>query len=430
MKKVLSLLLGVMVMSVAFAQAPKDTYNLTMNQYSSTYYAEDGDWYCVLQNAAGDGFAFDIYAATIVSGQTYTFDADMDNYYSYAYVNGEEIDYSDASFTYTLSNGVEYVAATATLVNGDVYNLTYQRTLPVANDTVDVTIPSADLYNAIASDGLFQMYGYNGNRDWFASIVLASSQIAGNYTTNDFNTQYTYVAHLTTADTTIVDFYSGNATVTATATGYDCEAYLLCDDDVCYHIMMTYTAPVATDTVEIVCEGSASFGDYSDQDGSYLFVGFTADSTLGARINYFSTTIAGTYTMEDCDASYTNVYVNFQKVEAYDANFTVTATATGYAINAYILCTDNICYHVTMTYTQSGINTVSNDQVRVYPNPATDVLHVEANGINRIEVIDLAGRIVRTQVENTVNMSGLASGVYMLRTTTTEGVNVQKIVKK
>ncbi|KWW27766.1 MAG: hypothetical protein AUK64_2027, partial [bacterium P201] len=49
-----------------------------------------------------------------------------------------------------------------------------------------------------------------------------------------------------------------------------------------------------------------------------------------------------------------------------------------------------------------------------------------------IDVIDAAGRIVlsNTRNVNTLNISGLSNGVYMLRTATTEGVNIQKIIKK
>ena len=435
MKKVLSVLFAVLMSSVVFAQAPKTTYNLTMTSYNAEYYAEDGDWYCILQDANGNGFAFDIYTTSLVSGQTYTYANDMDSYYSYAQVNGEEYNYTDASFTYTLTNGVETVVAMATLENGDIYNLTYSRTLPVATDTLDVVIPNAELNDLTASNGVFQMVGFNADQSRYAAVAIYSTSVAGSYTDDDFYANYTYVAHLTAADTTFADFYSGNATVSATATGYALEAYLLCDDDVCYHITMTYTAPVATDTVDIVIP-NAELNDLTASNGVFQMVGFNADQSRFASVAIYSSSVAGTYTNDNFYANYTYVaYLTAADTtisEFYSGNATVTATANGYALEAYLLCDDEVCYHVTMTYTTSGINTVSNDQVRVYPNPATDMIHVEANGITRIEVIDLAGRVALTSAQdvNTINVSGLANGVYMLRTTTTEGVNVQKIVKK
>ncbi len=420
--------------SVVFAQAPKTTYNLTMTSYNAEYYAADNDWYCVLMDEDSNGFAFDIVANQIVSGTTYTLN-DMIIDYSYAYLNNVRNDYTAASFTYTVSNGTEYVAATVTLDNGDIYNLSYSRVLPVANDTIDVTIPAATLNDYTTSDGVYQMLGYTADQSNYATIVINSNQVVGTYTTSDFNPQYTWLAHMTAIDTTYSDLESGNATVMATATGYTLEAYLLCNDNHCYHLTMIYTAPMATDTVDVVIP-NAELNDLTASNGVFQMVGFNADQSRFASVAIYSSSVAGTYTNDNFYANYTYVaYLTAADTnisEFYSGNATVTATANGYALEAYLLCDDEVCYHVTMTYTTSGINTVSNDQVRVYPNPATDMLHVEANGITRIEVIDLAGRIVlsNTQALNTVNVSGLANGVYMLRTTTTEGVNVQKIVKK
>ena len=416
--------------SVVFAQAPKTTYNLTMTSYNAEYYAADNDWYCVLMDEDSNGFAFDIVANQIVSGTTYTLN-DMIIDYSYAYLNNVRNDYTAASFTYTVSNGTEYVAATVTLDNGDIYNLSYSRVLPVANDTIDVTIPAATLNDYTTSNGVYQMLGYTADQSNYATIVINSNQVVGTYTTSDFNPQYTWLAHMTAIDTTYSDLESGNATVMATATGYTLEAYLLCNDNHCYHLTMIYTAPMATDTVDIVLP-QVRFNDYSEYDGSYQFIGNSADSTTMASFNYFGAQVTGSFTWNDCDPTYSALVINSTTMSVASADIFVTATANGYNCEAYVLCTDNVCYHITMNYVESGINTVSNAQVSVYPNPATDMLHVEANGITRIDVIDLAGRIVlsNTQALNTVNVSGLANGVYMLRTTTTEGVNVQKIVKK
>ena len=342
------------------------------------------------------------------------------------------ISFIDGHFSVLVTDGGYDLVAY--LIGSDMhcYHITMNYTVPTmddATDTITYDIPAATLTDLTASStGAFQLRGYTADEAMYASVTAYSTQIPGNYEFEDFYTDYTYVYDVLLENQIAV--VAGHAAVTATSTGYSMDAYLLGVDFHCYHITFTYSTPVASDTIEVVCDGNATFRDYQSLDGSYMFAGFTADSVYGAAINYFSTTIAGSFAWADMDQSYTKVYFNLQGLETYDANATVTATANGYNVEAYILCTDNHCYHVTMTYTESGINTVSNDAVRVYPNPATDVLHIEANGITHIEVIDLAGRIVRTQVENTVNVSGLANGIYMLRTTTTEGVNVQKIVKK
>ncbi|KWW24607.1 MAG: hypothetical protein F082_1608 [bacterium F082] len=271
MKKILSVLVAVLLMTSLFAQsssrilndirdgqirgmlvksrahraaapgAPtsKATYNLTMTDCQSHYYEEDGDWYFGMSDGNAQ-FYFDIYAENIVSGHTYTF-SDMDDYYSYAKIGGEEYDYTAASFTYTLNaDGTEHISAMATLSTGDIYYLTYDT--PVAADTVEVVVPSAMLVDLTASNAVFQMRGTTADQRTLASVAINTSQVAGSYVSSDFNAYYTYMGFISAdaTDTTYAEFVAGEATVTATATGYTLEAYVLCDNNHCYHITMRY----------------------------------------------------------------------------------------------------------------------------------------------------------------------------------------------
>jgi len=156
---------------------------------------------------------------------------------------------------------------------------------------------------------------------------------------------------------------AGHATVSATAVGYSLDAYLLGADLHCYHVTMTYSTPVAADTVEVVIP-SATFSDYSDYDGSYQFIGASEDETYEVGFNYFSSTITGSFTWADCDASYSGLYVNGTSLSVYSAEFTVTEVEGGYQVEAYVLCTDNHCYHVMMFYSAEGINTANQVQVK------------------------------------------------------------------
>lgn len=49
--------------------------------------------------------------------------------------------------------------------------------------------------------------------------------------------------------------------------------------------------------------------------------------------------------------------------------------------------------------------------------------------INRIELLDLNGNIIKSSNENTINQSGLPSGVYILKVITNKGIFAKKIVK-
>ncbi len=68
----------------------------------------------------------------------------------------------------------------------------------------------------------------------------------------------------------------------------------------------------------------------------------------------------------------------------------------------------------------------------VYPNPATERLNISCNeAVREINVIDVTGRTVMTLgATNSVNVSSLATGVYMVRVATENGIGMQKFVKE
>lgn len=73
----------------------------------------------------------------------------------------------------------------------------------------------------------------------------------------------------------------------------------------------------------------------------------------------------------------------------------------------------------------SGVGEVAANGVKVYPNPATDVIYMAGNeGV--AELYDLSGSLVRTATGETMDVVDLASGVYVLRI----GTESHKIVKK
>ena len=70
-------------------------------------------------------------------------------------------------------------------------------------------------------------------------------------------------------------------------------------------------------------------------------------------------------------------------------------------------------------------------KIKLYPNPTTGILHVELDGLDKIEVIDVVGRVVISQTSGgTVNMSALNNGIYSVRVFAGDTVTVRKVVKK
>ncbi len=74
-----------------------------------------------------------------------------------------------------------------------------------------------------------------------------------------------------------------------------------------------------------------------------------------------------------------------------------------------------------------GIDNVDAAKVSVFPNPATHNVHVQANGLRQVDVIDFTGRTVRSSNNADFSVQGLAAGVYLLRVHTDAGVTVSKL---
>ncbi len=94
----------------------------------------------------------------------------------------------------------------------------------------------------------------------------------------------------------------------------------------------------------------------------------------------------------------------------------------------------------TVCIEQSTVNIpeLSEDAVKVYPNPFNDMLLIEMNAKSKIqnvkwEVTDLAGRVVYSSVIHSQLSTfhfQLPPGIYLLKIASTEGVIIKKIVKQ
>lgn len=75
--------------------------------------------------------------------------------------------------------------------------------------------------------------------------------------------------------------------------------------------------------------------------------------------------------------------------------------------------------------------TESHQEVSVYPNPSSGSFTVTCEGLKRIQVFSLDGRLVQSieTTGDTEQIQGLAEGVYMLRITKGEAFIHHKIVK-
>ena len=86
------------------------------------------------------------------------------------------------------------------------------------------------------------------------------------------------------------------------------------------------------------------------------------------------------------------------------------------------------------THLTTGVSHYETDNVKIYPNPASDVLFVEVKGGERVANItlcDMQGRIVKECGASPVSLNHLPSGVYVVHVKDSDGREfIQKVVVK
>lgn len=104
------------------------------------------------------------------------------------------------------------------------------------------------------------------------------------------------------------------------------------------------------------------------------------------------------------------------------------------SLNAYL--TDSYWGQFASKYHEhcNGIDNAREDQISVYPNPATDQLTINGTtGCHSVELIRIDGRTIQTKkLSNnqtiTLDVSSLTRGAYFLRLHTPDGITTQKII--
>jgi len=81
-----------------------------------------------------------------------------------------------------------------------------------------------------------------------------------------------------------------------------------------------------------------------------------------------------------------------------------------------------------------AVSDVSKQTAQVYPNPVHDVLNIKsAEKVKSVAVFSAAGNMVGTyqlNADNQINLSKLATGVYLVKITTETGTSTVKVIKK
>lgn len=109
-----------------------------------------------------------------------------------------------------------------------------------------------------------------------------------------------------------------------------------------------------------------------------------------------------------------------------------------YTVTAEDLTTKQWTVKVTKQSNVSVENPALANSISVYPNPAVNVLHIDANQftgvVTTITLTTLQGQVIQTEAVSSkvsdVSLNGLQSGIYLVQIHTNEGVITKKITKQ
>lgn len=237
-------------------------------------------------------------------------------------------------------------------------------------------------------------------------------------------------------------------TVNNSTTGTDvksaCESYTWIDG-------VTYTASTTTPTFTLTnahgCDSVVTLNLTINHATTSIDEQAACDGFIWIDgVNYTESTNEPTVTLRgsnDCDSIVTLHLTVNRSIEIFD---TVTLNSTelpyDYRGNSVTEAGDYIFYATAVTGCDStvylhvnvnliGIDVVSFDDIKVFPNPTRGQVNITAEEVVKVEVLDIVGRLVATfEGTNKFDLSNLGEGAYTLRITLPQGVTIRKVVKK
>ena len=88
-------------------------------------------------------------------------------------------------------------------------------------------------------------------------------------------------------------------------------------------------------------------------------------------------------------------------------------------------------YSNTVSTVSSSIDKIQKSKFKLFPNPTTGVVKFEGGNINKIEILDLMGNSLLKDINtNTVDISSLGTGLYLIKITSNNYTSNFRIIKK
>lgn len=74
---------------------------------------------------------------------------------------------------------------------------------------------------------------------------------------------------------------------------------------------------------------------------------------------------------------------------------------------------------------------VKKSEILIYPTIAKDIVNIKTTEkIQKVDLIDLTGKLISTTKIDKINVASLNAGIYIINITTDKGITTKKIVKQ
>jgi pectate lyase len=146
----------------------------------------------------------------------------------------------------------------------------------------------------------------------------------------------------------------------------------------------------------------------------------TAPATLTLVFNIVNSTFNGRINIDN-GTIYTAVNGIINNITLAAGSHTITKTDTA-----------NL-YYMKLVYNTLGVDDFKTQELKLYPNPVSSNLHISSKvNVQKVEVYNMLGMLIKNVEGNTesIDMSSISNGSYLLKVFTNEGVVDKIIIKK
>lgn len=218
---------------------------------------------------------------------------------------------------------------------------------------------------------------------------------------------------------------------------YSPMAFIVFNPSACSPAITTYAAHSGSKFM-------ASFACSTTNPNNDWMISPALDGNAG-NITFYARALTNTYGLEKFNVAYsttTNTVDAFTNLNPSVVSVDTTWTEFSYdfpagtqyvaiqyvAQDVFALFVDDVTIQTTI-----GINENTQSNLRIFPNPCTNMLNVSAENYNKVELINLLGQVVYTNSINNfaeINVSNLNNGVYFVRLSGENGTTTQRFIKK